>query len=326
LVRRSSTLSAACALLCVLAHASSCKPERPTGASVAPVAAVAEDDVAARPVARIGDRMIRFGEVEDRLDLMPVFVRVRHQTAERKLEFVEAYVQYLVLALEAEARGLGRDGRVLDALKHDRAERWLRRTVDLAVKTSDIPEADVAARYRARWHDFNRPEQVRVRQILVKDRELAERLAFRLRKRSEVHDVDVVAVFEEFVQRWSEDPASKRRGGSIGSFPRLGDEGPPVPDEVVVAVSGMREPFTMSPVIASDDGFRILLVEGVDPAVEKTLDQARPDVVAELMGIERTRLRRARLDALRAEAGVQLDEDGVRRVLEGRAGKGAGDG
>ncbi|HOI10602.1 MAG TPA: peptidylprolyl isomerase [Myxococcota bacterium] len=314
------------ALACALACVPSCKPARPSGASEAPVVAGAQDGTGDLTVARIGERLIRFGEIEDRLDGMPVFVRVRHQTTERKLEFLESFLQYTVLALEAESRGLGRDGRVIDALKDDLGERWLRRAVDLTVKTSDIPEEAVRAEYEARRLDFQRPAQARVRQVFVRDRALADKLAFRIRRTLEASDGDLVALFEGFVAQWSEDPESKRNGGSIGRFPRVGDEGPAVPDAVAAAVAAMTQPLVPSGVIEAPDGFRILLVEAFDPPVDKTLEQARPEIVADLMGRERTRLRRARLDALRTEIGVRVDEDALRRVVEGRAGRGAGDG
>jgi parvulin-like peptidyl-prolyl isomerase len=257
---------------------------------------------------------------------MPVFVRVRHQTTERKLEFLESFLQYAVLALEAESRGLGRDGRVIEALKDDLGERWLRRAVDLTVKTSDIPEEAVRAEYEARRLDFQRPAQARVRQVFVRDRARADKLAFRIRKTLEASEDDLVALFEGFVEKGSEDPESKRHGGSIGRFPRLGDEGPVVPDAVAAAVAAIEKPLVPAGVVEAPDGFRILLVEAFDPPVDKTLEQARPEIVADLMGRERTRLRRARLDALRAEIGVRVDEDALRRVVEGRAGRGAGDG
>ncbi len=323
---RSSTIPAVCALLCGLACLSSCKPARPTGTSTSPVAAVHEEGVEALTVARIGDRLIRFGEIEDRLDLMPVFVRVRHQSTERKLEFVEAYLQFTVLGLEAEARGLGRDGRVIDVQKDDLGERWLRRSVDLTVKTSDVADDDIVARYRSRWLDFNRPQQLRIRQVFVRERALADKLAFRIRKTMESTDANRVEMFEGFVDRWSEDPVSKAAGGAIGRFPRVGNEGPEVPVDVAVAAAAMTEPLSVSGVVEATDGFRILFVEAIEPAFEKSLEQARPEVVADLMGRERTRLRRERLDAVRNEIGVQVDDEEVRRVLQGRAAEGAVDG
>lgn len=311
---------------CAVAWSMACKPERPTGASMAPVAAERKDDTADIPVARIGERLVRFGEIESRLEMMPVFVRVRHQTVERKLEFLEAYLEYTALALAAEARGLGRDGRVIDALKDDLAERWLRRDVDLTVKTSDIPEVDVVAAYEARWFEFNRPEQVRIRHLRVQDRALADKLAFRIRKTMETTDDDLARVFEGFVAQWSQDAASRGQGGAIGRFPRVGNEGPDMPQAVVEAAVALTEPFQLSGVVEAPDGFHILFLESIEPAVARTLDQARPGIVSDLMGRERTRLRRERLDALRTEAGVRVDEDALRRVLQERAVEGAVDG
>jgi parvulin-like peptidyl-prolyl isomerase len=293
-----------------------CKPERPTGVSVAPVETKREDPAAEVVVARINDRLIKFGEIEERLESLPVFVRVRHQTAERKLEFVESYLEYTVLALDAQERGYAKDGRVIQALKDDIAERWLRRTVDLSVKTSDIPEDAITKAYEERYLEFNRPERHVVRQILFSDYETAYKLAYRIRKTIETTDRSHVDVFKEFVDEWSVDPDSKAQGGLIGGFPRMAGEGPEMPPEVSQVVQTLSMYARVSGVVADAGGYRVLFLDSIEPAVSKNLDQAKGEIVSGLMKIETAKLRRQYLDQLRKDFGVEVDEDAVRRAIE----------
>ena len=305
----------------ILATAS-CKPVKPTDRPPEPAPTHAKKATARDVViARIGPREITYGDLEDRLSALPVYVRVRYQAPERKLELLDSWLQEEVLALAAQRGGYGSDPAVVDALKNDLVERFVRDRVDPRVRTTDIPAEKVEAYYREHADDFHRPEQAEVLQLVVHDAALADRLAFRARRLIEGDDADGIAKFRELVQRFSEDATSKAAGGLLGRFPRLASDPRRAPAAVEGAAATMYALKQVSDPIAGAEGaFHVLFLATRHPAVDQPLEQARPRIVATLMENERERLRRELIDATVQAADVRVDESVMRQVVASASG------
>lgn len=310
-MRRPVPIQASVAVvLTLLAGLSACKPERPTGKiDQAPLQVARPETTRDWVVAAVGDRDITFGELQDVLDSLPVFARMRYQSLERRRDFLEAYVQYVVLALAAEAEGYGKDPVVLERLKGDLVDRFLQERVDLKVKTTDIPDAAVRAWYDGHPFEFKAPARKRISQIVMKDRAIGETIAFRVRRTIETLGDGNREAFVTFVDQFSTDPVTKDRGGDLGLFPRLGDEPAGVPEAVVAAVSTLDGLFQVSGLIEAPDGFHVLFVSGMVPAIDETLDQARPAIVERLMGVARDQLRASLVADLSGRVGVKVNPD-----------------
>ena len=296
-------------VLTLLAGLPGCKPERPVGR-------IDEAPVQAKPektrdwvVASIGDRDITFGELQDVLDSLPVFARMRYQSLERRRDFLEAYVQYVILALAAESEGYGKDPVVLERLKGDLVDRFLQERVDLKVKTTDIPEEAVQAWFEGHPFEFKAPARKHVAQVVLKDRATADTIGFRIRKTIESLDQNHREEFGRFAARYSADPATKDKGGDLGLFPRLGDEPAGAPEVVVEAVATLSGLFEVSAPIEAPDGFHVLFISGMVSAIDETLDQARPRIVERLMAESRDRLRASLVADLSRRVAVRVNPD-----------------
>lgn len=302
-------------LACVAA-AAGCRPDRPAGEAPQAAPPVEAPRSGSRDVvvARIGERTITYGEIEDRLAALPVFVRMRYQSPERKVEFLEAYVQFQVLALAADAEGIGAEGAVRDALKTEIVDRYLRDHVDAKVLTTDIPEERIVEYYRTHLFEFRRPEQSQVLHIRVADRALAEKVAFRARRGTAAAGADGRDHFASLVVKYSDDESTRSSGGDIGLFPRLSSDPRKVPAAVAEVASRMTEVGEVRGPVEAEDGFHILYLAARTPAVDLTLDQARPQIVAKLMDELRERTRREVVQGLLASARVEVDEAVFRKV------------
>lgn len=168
-----------------------------------------------------------------------------------------------------------------------------RRALDLlladAARDDAAPsEQEIAAWYAANRERFRRPERVRLRQILVEERERAERL------RAEIaRGADFAAVAE----RASEDPAVAAATGSQGERSR--DELPPAFAEVIFDL----EPGEVSEVVDAEYGFHIFLVEERLDAELLALGEVRDEVERHLLQEAADR----RLGELAAEARRRYD-------------------
>lgn len=293
-----------------------CKPDRAALSERKSPTVEGQGDKDELVVARIGDRDITVDEIQARLDAMPVFVRMRYRSVERRREFLESYVQYQVLALEAQRAGYGADPEVVDALKSEVVARYLREQVDSKVKSSGIPEDQIVEWYRSHPHLFHRPAQVAVSHVMVKDPEQASKVVFRARKLCGQPGADPREEFSRLVTRYSEDQATRNSGGDLGLFPRVDPDPREVPREVEEAAGRMKELFEVSDRIQAGDTYHVLFVSALKAPVEKTLDQARTEIVPLLMEREQLRLRKEFIDDLMKKSQVVIHEEAVRRVIE----------
>ncbi len=291
--------------------AGTCKPERPEArqAGASPTAGVGanreqDDDPV---VAEIAGHEVLLSEVRRQLEELPVFVRMRYQSPESRREFLESWVEFLALTWVAREEGLDRDPQVADALRSEVASRTLRDRVDATVTTRDAPEEWVRSYYEQHRHEFVRPEQREVRQIVVKDPDQARRIAFRARKRASAAGADPVEEFTRLVRAHSEDARSREADGVIGRFPWVDPGAPPVPTPVVEAATRMQSLFEVQGPVPSPEGHHILFVSRIYPPIDKGFEEARPSIVERWMETERRRLRREHIEAVLARARVEVD-------------------
>lgn len=161
--------------------------------------------------------------------------------------------------------------------------RWAAMALLAADRRATEPTADeVAAYYEKHRERFQRPERVRLRQILVEDRSEAE---------AALAAIEGGAEFARVAAERSREP-SAAFGGDQGELAR--GELPPVFADVIFAL----EPGQISGIVEADYGFHIFQVMEVIPAHEVSLDEAAPEIRGELAHQAKKR----RLDELVREA------------------------
>jgi peptidyl-prolyl cis-trans isomerase D len=142
-------------------------------------------------------------------------------------------------------------------------------------------EADaVRQEYERRRSEFDRPEEVRARHVLVRvaedapepDVERARQRIEELRAR-----IEGGADFADVALEASEDPGSKEQGGDLGFFPR----GRMVKAFEEAAFS--LEPGALSPVVRTPFGFHVIRVEERRPPVVIPFEEARQEIARELV-------------------------------------------
>lgn len=265
-------------------------------------------------VGSIGDRQVTFGELERVIQSLPVHARVRYQSYDRRRDFLEAYLQVLALAAHAAEVGYGRDPDVVERLKAEAVERFLREREDLWVRSSDIPDEEVRRYYEAHPEEFHRPAQGRFLQVVVRDRQFGERVLLRLRAALEASAVDPVRTFRQQAERYRSGPDASGWDWDLGWRPTPEDAA--LPPSVREALGRMREDWTWEGPVESPLGFHVLFRAGSREAVDLTLAQARPAVLERLVAARQEALRRAFLEEVRRESGVTVHQEAADRVVE----------
>ena len=155
-----------------------------------------------------------------------------------------------------------------------------------------VPDEEVAAWYASHPAEFDEPERVHARQIVVRTREEAARIRDEVRRKP--------AAFEAVASRASIAPEGKR-GGDLGWFGR----GQGMPE--VFDVCFRMQPKAISDVIPSPFGFHVFQVIEKKPPSRRTLEQARPAIAARLLRDRRARAQEDYVAALRVQAKIQID-------------------
>jgi peptidyl-prolyl cis-trans isomerase C len=245
-------------------------------------------------VAKIGETAVRYAEFERyvRRDVgdtggvlgSDVLSELFDQFMEERLLTRLAVDRHLVPAASADAS----PRRAIDAL--------------LAAGLRQEPDAaEVARYYQAHRRELERPERVRLRQILTQDRKAAEEAR---------REVVAGAPFDAVARRLSRGP-NAATGGDQGELAR-GDL-PPSFADLIFAL----KPGEVSPVVPAEYGFHLFQVVDHLPAEVVPLEAAGPEIAAKLRQERADQLLRSLVQEARSHYNVKVYERNLPFGYEG---------
>ena len=167
-------------------------------------------------VAKVDDAVITVGDVQERINKQSPFIRARYTTNEKKKEFLDSLIRFEVMANEAERRGYDKDPEVMRVMKQQMISKFLQKDFESKLKVEDVPDADVEKYYKEHPAEFNQKDEVRVSEIVVKDKAKADKAyaeAKALPKAPRSPDAEQKG-FRDIVTKYSEDEdveAARRR-------------------------------------------------------------------------------------------------------------------
>lgn len=167
-------------------------------------------------------------------------------------------------------------------------EKLLEQAVYSRVSVSD---EEVAAYFKANRDQFDRPEQVRARQIVVADEAEGQEVLGILRQERS---------FAEVAAEYSLSPDAEQ-GGDLGFFSR--GEMPPEFDAIVFDLPVKR----LSDLVKSEYGYHIFLVEEKRKAKRLNKKEASDEIRAILEGRKKEEVYLAWLQDMRARAVISVD-------------------
>src|SRR5688572_8247674 len=131
-------------------------------------------ELAARVLARVGDREITLGQYALTLERMDPIERLRYQTADRRKALLDEMINVELLAREAEQRGLADEPETRALVQQLLRDEVLRKLRDGLPAPDALAPADVRAYFEAHRAEFALPELRRVEQIALADRAQAQ--------------------------------------------------------------------------------------------------------------------------------------------------------
>jgi foldase protein PrsA len=178
-----------------------------------------------------------------------------------------------------------------DAKNIERVQIIVKKAVDKQVNISDAQVADFFSKNKA---NYNTPEQIRARHILVKTKPEADAVEAQLRSG---------ANFAVLAQKMSIDPGSKAQGGELGWFGPTQMVKPFSDAAYALAVGQISQP------VQTPFGWHIIQLEEKRPAHTASLADAAPKVRQMLLQQAEAAQSGPFIEQLRQKANVQIYDD-----------------
>ena len=273
-------------------------------------------------VAKVDDNVITVGDVQERINKQSPFIRSRYTTMDKKKEFLDNLIRFEVMAAEAQKRGYDKDPEVIRVMKQQMISKFLQKDFESKLKVEDVPEAEVEKYYAAHPEEFNRKDEVRVSQILVKDKARADKVAAEVRALPKGAAADQKP-FRDLVAKYSEDEDSKQRSGDLTFFDK---DSVAYPRPLVEAAFKLAEVGDVAGPIKSDKGFHIIKLTQKKPGFTRPLAEVKRQIQQRLFRDLRTKSMDAFIADLRKKSKIEIFEDKLGKVLidSGMTGDGSG--
>jgi peptidyl-prolyl cis-trans isomerase C len=263
----------------------------------------------AEALAKVDDVTITVGEFQERINQQSPYVRARYTSMERKKEFLDNLVRFEVLAKEAQRKGLDKDPEVVRTMKQVMIQKLLKDEFDKH-HMEDISDAECKQYFDTHPDEYNKPEEVRVSSILVKDMATAKKV---------LSDVRIKGVdnqqFRNLVAEYSQDLATKDRGGDLRYFDANTKD---VPKPIVDAAFKLQNIGDVSEAIKTPQGVVLLKLTGRRKALVRNFDEVKQQIRNKLYRDKRTDAMEQFVKNLREKANIKIDESKLAKVqIEG---------
>jgi parvulin-like peptidyl-prolyl isomerase len=268
----------------------------------------ATDDSAV--VATIGDTKLTVSDVERLVNAKPPYLRRRYAKPEKLKELVDETVRFEALAEQAKRRGYDKDPDVVRAMKQQMIAKLMQNDFEAKHGPDQVSDADVARYYSEHSAEFNGAEEVRVSEISAHDESKAKKAYAEAKAHAGPAGADLNA-FRTLVATYSEDEATKQRGGDLGFVSRATTA---VPKPVVDAAFGLSTVGDVSEPVGVDGGWVVLLLTQKRPGFVKTLAEAKDEIRMRLSRESHDKALVAFVADLQKSVGVQLHQENLDKV------------
>ena len=264
-------------------------------------------------VAKVDDNLITVGDVQERINKQSPFIRSRYTTLDKKKEFLDNLIRFEVMAAEAQKRGYDKDPEVIRVMKQQMISKFLQKDFESKLKVEDVPDAEVEKYYNEHPDEYNKKEQVRVSEILVKDKAKADKVLTEVKAlpKDGVNAADQKG-FRDIVAKYSEDEDSKQRSGDLTFFDK---DSVAYPKPLVEAAFKLAEVGDVAGPIKTDKGYHIIKLTQKKPGFTRPLAEVKRQIQQRLFRDLRTKSMDTFIADLRQKAKIEINEDKLNKVL-----------
>jgi hypothetical protein len=288
------------------------KPAPAASASAASGPKPLSPEMAAKTLAKVGDRNITLGEYAATLERMDSFERMRYQSPDRRKRLLDEMIEVELLAQEARRRGLDKSEETEERVRQILRDQLLEDLRKGAPAASDIPDADLHAYYDAHKDEFAEPERRRIAAIVVDTAAQAKTV---LAKAAKASPADWGALVDQYSTQKGARSVPNQPPELAGDLGIVGPPGNPrganprVPDavrEAAFKVANVGE--TYPSVVEADKKFYVLKLTSKTDARARTFEEAQRAIRTAVVQARVDEKEKALEKDLRARFPVKVDE------------------
>ncbi|HVP58028.1 MAG TPA: peptidyl-prolyl cis-trans isomerase [bacterium] len=245
-------------------------------------------------LAKVGSKVITESELQKRLSELPPYMQQQLSTADGKKRLLDGLIEEELMYKDALAAGLDKTDEYKNDMAQSSRDILLRMYYEKMVEGKAKPtDKEISDYFDAHKSDFVMPENLTVRHILVKTRE--EALSIR-------NQLDHGASFADLAAKYSLDASSKSSGGLVGGpVQKNGNvKGLGMLPEFAQAAFALKEGEVSQPVKTAR-GYHLILLEKRNPETQRTLDQAKNDIITKMSNAKLRETRDNTMAQLRAK-------------------------
>ncbi|MFQ6103994.1 MAG: peptidyl-prolyl cis-trans isomerase [Candidatus Glassbacteria bacterium] len=248
-------------------------------------------------VAVVHGQPVTVMELEDAIERLPAVYRARYSSQEGKREFLDKMIKDRIVEIYAREAGFTDDPMYLNRM-HDAKMKILNEKFFLTEvrEKVDVSEEEIIEYYESHKEEYVKPEEVKVRHILVETEKEAQEI---------LKELGEGKSFEDLAQDFSIDMRTNDKGGDLGFISR----GRTVKEIEEVAFS--LGPGEISDVVKSRFGYHIVKVEARRPESIRSLDEMRELVISEVRRIKEEERSREVMSELKKKYNVRIFEDKI---------------
>jgi parvulin-like peptidyl-prolyl isomerase len=274
---------------------------------------------AALVVAKVGDKVITLGDYAATIERMDQFDRLRYQSPERRKELLQEIIDVELLAADARKKKLDQEPETQQVVRQILRDALLAEVKRDLPAPADIPEAEVRAYYEAHRDDFREPERRRVAEIVVKDRETANKVVEKAKQTNAREWGDLFRAHSIVPLGKGPQGQPLEMAGDVGLVGPVGDprgDNPRVLPEVRAAVFEIAQIGEVLPrPVQAKDGFHIVRMLGKSDAHERSLGDADRSIRVTLLQAKIAEREKALEAELRRQFPVTIDEQSLAKVV-----------
>jgi peptidyl-prolyl cis-trans isomerase C len=263
-------------------------------------------------VAKIDDVSISVGDFQQRINQQSPYIRARYTSLERKKEFLDNMVRFEVLAKEAGAKGFDKDPEVIRTMKQVMIQKLMKEEFDNRVKLEDVKDDECMKFYKEHNDEYNKPEEVRVSDILLKDNKKASDIIKEIAGKAKNGVIDN-AIFRDLVTKNTEDAKAKESGGDLRYFAESSTE---YPKELVKAAFALKEVGNFTDkAIKAGEGYHVMMLTGRRKALVRNFDEVKRQIQNRLYRDKRTQAMEDYVTELKKKSHVQVNDANLSKVM-----------
>lgn len=265
-------------------------------------------------IAKVGDTKIVYGDLNKLIKMMPPSYQAMFSSTEQVNNLLQRQIDNTLFAQEARRLKVDKDPdvqyKIEEFTKGILTQSLLEQTVN---KNIAVTDQEIKQYYDANTSEFQMAERVKASHILIA---VPADASESVKKEKKARAEEVLAKikkgedFAELAKQYSDDAATKNRGGVIGFFSKGSKEA-----AFEEAVAKLKKDEVSSPVLTSK-GYDIIKVLETKAAETKSLEESRNRISSKLEQKKRNESIEALLKDIKGRTDVVIYEDALKKIVE----------